>query len=93
LALSSRIWTSTADATGRRPSFVPFARAREASVDPLPNDAPLELGEYPQHLEHRLAGGKPTRRARVRSVTEGKALGPAQTRARSMKQEAVGVAA
>ena len=32
-------------------------------------------------------------RARVRSVTQGKALGPAQTRARSMKQDAVGVAA
>src|ERR1700761_7942079 len=31
---------------------------------------------------------KPTRRARVRSVTEGKALEQAQTRARSMKQEA-----
>jgi hypothetical protein len=29
-------------------------------------------------------------RARVRSVTQGKALGPAQTRARSMKREAVG---
>jgi hypothetical protein len=33
------------------------------------------------------------RRARVRSVTEGSSLGPPQTRARSMKQESVGVAA
>src|ERR1700738_758041 len=43
--------------------------------------------------DRRDEGSKPTRRARVRRVTEGKALGPAQTRARSMKQEAVGVAA
>jgi hypothetical protein len=40
-----------------------------------------------------MESSKPTRRARVRYVTEGKALGQAQTRARSMKQEAVEVAA
>jgi hypothetical protein len=43
--------------------------------------------------DRRDEGSKPTRRARVRPLTQGKALGPPQTRARSIKQEAVGVVA
>src|SRR6185437_1232901 len=43
--------------------------------------------------DRRDEGSKPTRRASVRSVTEGKAMAPAQTRSRSMKQEDVGVVA
>jgi hypothetical protein len=43
--------------------------------------------------DRRDEGSKPARRPRVRSVTKGKALRRAQTRARSMKQEAAEVAA
>jgi hypothetical protein len=38
--------------------------------------------------DRRDEGSKPTRRARVRFLTKGKASGPPQTRARSMRQEA-----
>jgi hypothetical protein len=33
------------------------ARPGETRVDPLLDDAALELGEHAQHLKHRLAGG------------------------------------
>src|ERR1700730_1937580 len=53
---TSWIRSSTEGFTLRRLSFVPLGlRPREPSVDTLPNDAPLELGEHAKHLKHRLA--------------------------------------
>ena len=52
-----RILASTAVATGRRPSFVPFARALcKSRIDALADHAALELGEHTKHLEHRPPG-------------------------------------
>src|SRR5450432_1698220 len=58
LARSWRMRASTAGFTGRRPSFVPLARALASPAFTLANNAPLELGKNAQHLKHRLAGGR-----------------------------------
>ena len=59
LALSSRMRASTDGLTRRRPNFTPFALARASpALTRLPNDSPLKLSEYPEHLKHRLARGR-----------------------------------
>ena len=58
-ALNSSIRASTEGLTRRLPSFVPLAPWREqAHVDPLSDDAPLELSEHSQHLKHGFARGR-----------------------------------
>jgi hypothetical protein len=51
LRLHSRLYPTTTQ------FYALCSRACEAGVDPFPNDASLEFGEYTQHLKHRLAGG------------------------------------